>query len=75
MFGHDDVTDEGKAVAGANFLENLDGKISGADSAEPRPALIASKSDEMQVAVAGEALEGLGHRSEERPTLCRRRKG
>ncbi len=72
MFGHDDVAREGQAVPGAILLENLDGKISGAGGAKQGPALIATKGDEMQVVVAGEAFEVLGHRSEERPTRCAR---
>jgi lysophospholipase L1-like esterase len=74
MFGHNDVPYEGKAVPGANFLENLHRQISGADRAEQRAALIAAKGDEMQVAVAGETFEFLRHRSEERPTFCELRK-
>ena len=75
MFGHDDVADQGKPVAEAHFFKNLDRQISDSNGAEQGPALIATKGDEMEVAMTGNAFEVLGHRSEERPTLCKLRKG
>ncbi len=75
MFGHNDVANQGKFVASARFFERLYGKISGADSPKQGPPLIATEGDEMQITMAGKALEVFGHRSEERPTLCTLRKG
>ncbi len=64
MVRHDDVANECEPIAGANFFENLDGQVSGADRAEQRPALITTKCDEMQVTAAGETFQLFGHKSE-----------
>ena len=71
MLRHDDVTDESEAVASANFLEDLHGKIPGASGGQKRPSLVTAKGDEVKIAASGEALEILGHRREERPTLSK----
>jgi len=75
MFGHDDVADQGKPVADAHFFKNLHCQISGVGGGEQRTTLITTKGDEMEVAMTGNAFEVLWHRSEERPTLCKLRKG
>jgi len=73
VFGHDDVADQSETVAGAHFFEDLHGKVSGADGVEERPSLVTAESDEMQIAATGDALEVLGHRRKEGPTLCTER--
>ena len=74
MFWHDDLADQGKPVADAHFFKNLRCQISGSNGAEQGPALIATKGDEMEVSMTGNAFEVLWHRSEERPSLCKLRK-
>ena len=70
VFGHDDVADDAKMIAGADFLENLHGEISGASGSEKGSSLVAAEGDEVKVAASGDALEIFGHRRAEGPTLC-----
>src|SRR5690242_21754624 len=70
VFGHDDVADDAEMIAGADFLENLHGEISGASGSEKGSSLVAAEGDEVKVAASGDALERFGRRREEGPTLC-----
>ena len=70
VFWHDDIADESKGVASADFLENLHSKISGAGGGEEWSSLVAAEGDEVKVAASGNAVEILGHRREEGPILC-----
>ncbi len=56
VFGHHDVTDQGKFKALAEFCENLYKEISGMHRAQQRQALIATKSHEMEVVLAVDSL-------------------
>jgi hypothetical protein len=75
MFWHDDIADQSEAVASADFPEDLYGKIHGTGGGQEWSSLVAAKGDEVKIATAGDSLEILGHRREERPTLCKNRKG
>ena len=69
MFGHEHIADQRKTIPGANLLQNSDGKIPCPNGAKKRPSLIATKSDEMEVAATSEASQMFRHRKEELPTL------
>ena len=70
VLGHDDVADDTETIAGADFLENLRGQISGASGSEKRSSLIAAERDEVKIAAPDDALKIFGHRRKEGPTLC-----
>ena len=74
MFWHDDIADQSEAIASADFLEDLHHKIPCPRGCKKRPSLVTAKRDEMKIAVSSDALEILGHRSEEWPTLCKKQK-
>ena len=56
MLGHEDVANKSKAVARSRLFEGADGQIPGANGAQKRPSLVATKSDEMKIAKTGDAF-------------------
>ncbi len=71
MLGHENVAHEGEAVAQPRLLEGANGQIAGPDGVQKRPALVATKGDEMKIAKTGDASEIFRHRREEGPTLSK----
>jgi len=66
VFGHQDVTDEREAITSSYLFENAHRQIPGAHAAQQGAAMIATEGDEMQIAVACDPPEILGHQGEER---------
>src|SRR5690349_4372613 len=75
MFWHDDIADESEAATSSNLLEDLHGKTPATSGGEEWPSLVTAKGNEVKIAAANNALEILGHRREEGPTLCKTTKG
>jgi len=55
MLGHENVANESKAVAQAGLLEGANGQIAGSNGVQKRPALVATKGNEMQIAKTSDA--------------------
>jgi hypothetical protein len=61
MLGHHDVTDDNKAIAPADLLQNLEEQISILPDTEESAAVVTACGDEMKVSGTGVAMESGGH--------------
>jgi hypothetical protein len=65
-----------EVITRSHLAQDLRRDVSGAGGVKKAPALVAAKSDEVQVAFADDAFEAFGHgQIEEGPTLCKNGKG
>ncbi len=56
MLGHQNVANEGKAVARSSLLKRVNGQIASPNCVQKRSALIAAKGDEMKIAKTSDAF-------------------
>ena len=56
VLGHENVPHQSKAVAQPGLLEGANGEAAGANGAQKRPSLVATKGDEMKIAKTGDAF-------------------
>src|SRR5271170_4381015 len=76
MLRHDDVADQRKPIARANFAQHPHRHISRTHATQQSSSLIAAKCDEMQMAKPGYPFQTFRHGERPaRPTLCKTRKG
>jgi len=71
MLGHEDVANQREAVLLPGLFKAANRGVAGPDRAQKRPALVATKRDEMKIAKTGDASQILRHGGEEGPTLSK----
>jgi hypothetical protein len=58
---HDDISQHNEAMLCAHFFKNSQKQITSLIGVEPRPSLIATASDELQISAAVVSPQTLGH--------------
>jgi hypothetical protein len=62
VFGHDHVAYDDKMISPADPLQHLEKQVSTSPAVEQRTALVATRSDEVQVSGAVVTMESVRHR-------------